>query len=57
MTTNWEKYFGTPEKAAETVVNISYACDVHDCRKCPLRWENCDSPRMLAEWLESEAGE
>lgn len=51
--TNWEKLFGTPERAAETLEEIK--CDNDICEFCPM-FEACDNclDVPLLEWLESE---
>lgn len=53
--TNYERYFGTPEKAAETASKL---CDKLDtCDHCVLNDGLCpyqDGEEWL-EWLESEA--
>ena len=66
--TNWEKLFGTPEKAAETLkrmdVDIFNWCvddggSSKECKACPYEYEvyGCYLPDgfSLLEWLESEA--
>lgn len=52
-TTNYEKLFGTPERAARTLEEIE--CDNDICDFCPL-FEACDNclDVPLLEWLESE---
>ena len=51
---NYEKLFGTPERAARTLAGI--ACDDGGCEGCPLYDANCsyDSDTML-EWLRGDA--
>lgn len=54
--TNYQRYFGTPEKAAEIVSNLCQV--VKDCDYCPFwKEEGCpnDSTTTTLEWLESEA--
>ena len=55
--TNYEKLFGTPEKAAWTLANACAKCDDNlPCWECPLSeiiGSNVYEPELL-EWLESE---
>ena len=58
--TNYEKLFGTPERAARTLVerlNLSVIewCN-NDCANCPYEydWYECKKVLTLLEWLESE---
>lgn len=50
---NYEKMFGTPERAARTLEEIK--CDNDICEFCPM-FEACDNclEVPLLEWLESE---
>lgn len=54
--TRYEKLFGTPERAAETVMDM---CQwQHDCQACPLypyfaRW--CDGDMDLDELMDEES--
>lgn len=66
MTTNWERHFGAPERAAATMAEANTclkafadAGDPDECGGCPLLvGGRCDqSAGAWAEWLESEAGE
>lgn len=52
-TTNYEKLFGTPERAARTLEEIK--CDNDICEFCPI-FEACDNclDVPLLKWLESE---
>ena len=60
--TNWEKLYGTPERIAQTLIEICTACEVcGDCKKCPLSKApfcvtNIDYTDydVVLEWLESE---
>lgn len=57
--TNWEKLFGTPEIAAETLMDMCQSMGV--CTHCPMYVVGlsfCDSDAYegdVLEWLESEA--
>lgn len=53
--TNWEKLFGTPERAARTAYEISEICasDYKGCGDCPIK-NSCYTEDTLLEWLESE---
>ena len=54
--TNWEKLFGTPERAARTLEAHMRKCrsaDVTLCDSCVM-WCSCDEEQALLEWLESE---
>ena len=51
--TNWEKLFGTPERAALTMAGIT--CDDEGCEGCTLRGADCSyDADAMREWLESE---
>lgn len=55
--TNWQRYFGTPEKAKDTVFKIIKAVDCgkfEHCGRCPVE-QFCQSDEPMLEWLESEA--
>lgn len=56
MQTNYERYFGTPEKVAK---NVSKMCQaIKDCDRCPFwKEESCptDSTTVALKWVESEA--
>lgn len=53
--TNYERYFGTPEKAA------AYLASHTRCADCDLLGEGCTTSRKCKEtimkWLESEAND
>lgn len=53
---NYERLFGTVERAAETIAGIR--CDATQCEVCPLNGAICtfDASKML-EWLESDSPE
>ena len=58
---NWQRYFGTPEKAARTVDVIAHCCtdaglieSDAPCNLCPLRG-HCGSRKAILEWLKGEA--
>lgn len=58
--TNWQRCFGTPERAAETIEVITDTCyeygmhyEASDCKKCPI-YDHCAGKSTLLEWLESE---
>ena len=53
--TNYQRYFGTPEKAAETIMRITTLCYTRKCTACPLYYTDCIELECIAEWLESEA--
>lgn len=63
--TRFEKLFGTPERAAQTLTAIGgrYPCDkgAQDCETCPLNGAPCrlnrDKPEesKLLEWLRGDA--
>ena len=55
--TNYEKLFGTPEKAAETLKRMCIGME--SCTHCPLYMVGVDFCESndgdgVAEWLESE---
>jgi len=56
--TNYEKLFGTPERAAETLMDMCQS--MGDCAHCPMYVAGlafCDSGTYggdVLEWLESE---
>lgn len=57
--TNYEKYFGSSEKAAESLARIAKSCyDADDnaitCNECPLRLVLCNKPSAVARWLKEE---
>lgn len=53
--TNYQRYFGTPERALE------WMYDHIDCYACPASCNECYNPNrrlcreIINEWLESEA--
>lgn len=51
--TNWERLFGTPERAAQTLADICDDCDL--CNGCPADCESHDCYDALLEWLRSDA--
>jgi hypothetical protein len=54
--TQWEKLFGTPERAARTLEAHMRKCrsaDVTLCDSCVMR-RSCGEEQALLEWLESE---
>lgn len=64
--TNWEKYFGTPERAAETLLDQKTILESFErwvvgrgALLCFLIERGCDKTRRVkwayAEWLDSEA--
>lgn len=59
--TNYEKLFGTPERAAQTIARgCSWAGDCDGCAMCILPCKgnglrNGARKRQLLGWLESEA--
>lgn len=64
--TNWEKYFGTPEKTVITLTNYTNDIDefidnktegsicgfTDSCRECPIQTLYCEN---VLEWLQEEA--
>lgn len=56
--TNWEKLFGTPERAAQTLATACGECDEDlPCCECPLYpivGRNVYEPELL-EWLRGES--
>jgi hypothetical protein len=54
--TNYQRYFGTPEKASEIVSKLCKA--VKDCDYCPF-WKEKTCPECALEntreWMETEA--
>lgn len=52
---NFEKYFGTPERTAETIDDITAHCNGGDslCKQCPL-CGNCDYELDILKWLKTE---
>ena len=57
--TNWERLFGTPERAARTVLSLDYCCE--DCDECPA-FEICGlhskfgrTFHEMTEWLRGDA--
>lgn len=62
MATNYEKLFGNPGRAAETLEAVADRCanpefGVDACDGCPLDGGPCPCSSSLLKWLESEAGE
>lgn len=57
--TNYERYFGTPEKAADFMESVCNVIDGHEaCGHCPVWGINIrcyGSREQMLEWLESEA--
>lgn len=57
MTTNYERYFGTPEKAANTLARIESKCTErnpcleYSCLGCPIQ-DACDGRNATLLWLE-----
>ena len=55
--TNWERLFGTPERAAKTLAKSCDECsEAFPCSECPLYpivGNNVYEPEIL-EWLRSE---
>ena len=55
--TNYERYFGTPQKAAKVAAAFCRAAD--HCYNCPFgdlgTCPSGDSEHAYIEWLESEA--
>lgn len=52
--TNWERLFGTPERAARTLVNLN--CDGSGCDGCSLGDIECNyGYDALLEWLRGDA--
>ena len=58
---NYEKLFGTPERAARTLVErldvgVLEWCN-NECESCPYEYDGygCEQVLTLLEWLESEA--
>lgn len=54
---NYEHYFGTPEKAAETISDIVDCCGAgkgnYGCRLCILKSE-CEYELTIYHWLKKE---
>lgn len=63
--TNWERYFGTPDKAAKFIGQVSdtlcgnyFKCDLDDAENgmCILyRLNLCKNEYVARNWLESDA--
>ena len=62
--TNWERLFGTPERAARTLYEKWFKTDAFQCYFCPLASERCYEPidecamdgcDALLEWLRGDA--
>lgn len=56
--TNYEKYFGTPEKTAFHIKEIIECCDFVLCSKCVLADKErggCVASGHMIEWLMEEA--
>lgn len=59
--TNYKKYFGTPELAAETLERVTDTCGVYPypeacpCEECVLRGCPCGEPEKVLEWLKEES--
>ena len=55
--TRWHELFGTPERAARTLVDRHLACNAYGCSCCPL--ERCcpenGNHDVLLEWLRGDA--
>lgn len=64
MATNYEKHFGTPEKAAEQVVKckediidtVAHECGIEAAKKVGRVYEDITPERYL-EWLQKETNE
>lgn len=55
LQTNWQRWFGTPEKAVEALKEPTDRCCFWvSCQKCPLEGY-CGTSEAILEWLESEA--
>lgn len=61
--TNFEKYFGTPEKAAEFIDDITTRCVIGDsmCGGCRMwgvkdgfKYSYCENVKTIKEWMELE---
>lgn len=52
--TNYERYFGTPEKAAELMTDM---CDAMECELCPLEKVKCPGAQFgtYLSWMEASA--
>lgn len=60
--TNWEKYFGTTENAALTLIGLTRKCryadkPIEECEAaCPIAESNsCLTHKGLKRWLQEEA--
>lgn len=54
--TNYEKYFGTPEKAASTINEIRSCCRWEECPDCILfEGTECHIIESIINWLQEEA--
>jgi len=60
---NWKRLFGTPERAARTLVERLELTQLewcnNDCKNCPYEFDpyGCEQVLTLFEWLEQEVGE
>lgn len=59
--TNYQRFFGTPKKAAATASRVTYLCslsserdDDEPCKACPLRGY-CGTVNALFEWMGAAA--
>lgn len=57
MTSNYERYFGTPERAAETIDDLTACCGSDGdsmCKLCRLNGK-CEYELHILKWLKEEA--
>jgi hypothetical protein len=54
---NYEKLFGTPERAARTFADFCDKCDKDECNDCPLDklTDFCIGYDALLDWLRGDA--
>lgn len=61
MVTNWEKYFGTPEKTTESLEDMGGLCPlkafnhIDHCCDCPGDDVSCYG--YIVKWLQEECNE
>lgn len=52
--TNYERYFGTPEKTIDTIMTIHYVCETDGCAACLYPSYKCNDEDAMLEWLNTE---
>lgn len=52
--TNYDRYFGTPEKTIDTIMTVHYVCETDGCAACPYPSYKCNDEDAMIEWLNTE---